>query len=110
MAAYELPPIKKEDKDNEPEVSASGIEEYRRRISIPVNDEILSSLTTGDDVRVVLRGQVTATRSSTSTEEHGNEQSIELTIASVTTDGDGGTEDDGLDYGFDENIREGDML
>lgn len=71
MPHYKLP---KDNKENHtPEVA--GMDSYQKSITIPVNDEILEKMSTGDDVEIMLVGEVTATR-----DEKGEYENTSITI------------------------------
>lgn len=82
MPKYKLPPEKKgDDKKSEAPISGAGPSEYQRRITVPVNQEILDAVQTGQMVEVTLMAEVIGTRSNESPDY--SDRSVELKIGSV---------------------------
>lgn len=104
MPTYKLPPLPKPKKaevvPSSVGMSESGVpDQWRRTISIPVNDEILQQLKVGDQVTVKLVGQVSGTRDTESKSEDYEhiDKSIEVMVTEVTA----------YPYAPDDEIREG---
>lgn len=85
MLKYKLPPIDKEEQD-EPKTAINN-DEWRRRITIPVNDEILQALQVGDTVTIELTGKVTTLNSNES--EESQEKNITIMVTQVCCDSEG---------------------
>lgn len=104
MPTYKLPPLKKPKKEKGVEIADAIPDQWRRTITIPVNDDILESLQVGEKVTVELSGEVVGTRNteSKSTDNEYIDKSIELMIASVTVPDDDADEreEQGMMHGF----------
>ncbi len=77
---YTLPKMDKEKEDDMPEMVYP--DSYDRRISIPVNDEILEYAEIGEECEIILTGKITEIRSNRS--EQGYEsKNITLEVTEV---------------------------
>jgi hypothetical protein len=79
MPHYQLPPVPAE---KEPALNvASSPDDWSRRITIPVNKEILAALEVDGEAVITLRGKITGLSSSESVEHSST--SVTITIDSV---------------------------
>ena len=78
MPTYNLPPLKR--REHEPPEMVETIDEWARRINLPVNKAIADSISVDDEVEVKLRGKVILVRAQEAQEysEHGAEIMIDL--------------------------------
>lgn len=94
MPKYVAPKPKKANHQAEPMVHSD--QEWRRRISIPVNREILDSVKVGDTVTLEVAGKVVST---SAREEDGTSCcELSLQMQSVATDHDDPNDMDNQDY------------
>jgi len=78
MPHYQLPPVKTE---KESSVATPSPDEWSRRITIPVNKEILAALEVDGEAVITLRGKITELSSSESVEYSST--SVAITVDSV---------------------------
>ena len=100
MPVFTLPPLKEPENIAAPvAVSAQEISAWERRVSIPVNREILDFVRVDDKAEIVLRGTIKESRSaSSSTGEdspiNSNSITIEITEVECYTDDEARFRDD----------------
>ena len=102
MPHYELPPTKAQE-EIQVETASDGVspDEWDRRITIPINAEILQSLSVGDDAEIVLVGRVEELTENQSSSGNGR-VAVTLLISSVDTGaGQDEVEGQAFESGFD---------
>ena len=103
MLSYTLPPEKAEKEPMEIPATRDDYtypDEWARRITIPVNSEILQSLSVGGDVEVTLRGKVEELSENQSASDAGR-TSMTISITSVDAESESEmAEEEAFETGF----------
>jgi hypothetical protein len=101
MATFVLPKPKEDTDKPEPATSVSN-DEWRRRITVPANEEIMRGLQIGDTAEVTLRGKITELRNNAS--QDSTDQTITITVTEVSaySDASEGRMRDGMEAGYKE--------
>ena len=86
MPTFKLPPLDHKMKENQANPTPSGMMDYERRITVPVNKDILDVVDIDQEVVMTLRGKVTTKRA---IEGENKQQSLEITITEVEVYPDG---------------------
>lgn len=102
MPTYKLPKPKKRDEEvkTEPASIDGDMDDYRRRITIPVNDAILDALQIDEEVTVTLSGTLTGMAKTIN--EHYKEKSITITVTEVSAYSSDESEEMGMEAGYEE--------
>lgn len=102
MPTYKLPAEKKHKKDTEAmALNSVHMDDWDRRVTLPVNKEILDALQVGEIAEVRLRGEVIEARNNES-QEHTS-RTITLKVSEVSAYGDDDAherEEEGMSAGY----------
>ena len=92
MPKFTLPPIKNEEKHDQGVPSTDGMDVWRRRISIPINMDILRELKVGEEAKIMLTGKVIVLASRENM-DMPRESNMEIEVAVVEAYGSENAED-----------------
>lgn len=109
MPHYQLPPVKTEKESNVPAPSglSSDFDDWSRRITIPVNKEILAALEVDGEATITLRGKITSLSSSEGVDHSSTNVTISIDSVDAYPGNDmmGGMDDMDEDDGFESSFN-----